>query len=187
MGQYRHRHFNGLNSCCFGQWGMTSEGAGPAWRLLFRGWSFSLQAARTTQFILSCIGSLLSFYLSLILPEQELCLSDLHWWRHIPSSHATCSSPTLKHRLSSFSFSYSQRHTPHTRTVIMPRSNVATSKVFYKGASDDFVVFVDDIGALNNWRNDRSIPLASVVNGWKIFVTHRWVHSCLGLDAIGGE
>ncbi|GMG01210.1 unnamed protein product [Aspergillus oryzae var. brunneus] len=54
----------------------------------------------------------------------------------------------------------------------MTRANEQTAKVFYKGSSEDFVVFVDDIEILNNWRKDRSIPLADVVNGFKIFVTH---------------
>ncbi|KAE8379956.1 ribosome maturation protein [Aspergillus bertholletiae] len=61
----------------------------------------------------------------------------------------------------------------------MPRGNDPTSKVFYKGASEDFIVFVDDTQVLNNWRNDRSIPLADVVNGFKIFVTHR--HGAQGI------
>ncbi|OJJ49105.1 hypothetical protein ASPZODRAFT_129505 [Penicilliopsis zonata CBS 506.65] len=55
----------------------------------------------------------------------------------------------------------------------MPRSNDNTSKIFYKGRSDDFVVFVDDLTTLNNWRKDKSVPLTDVVNGWKIFVTHK--------------
>jgi hypothetical protein len=57
----------------------------------------------------------------------------------------------------------------------MARGNDTASKVFYKGKSEDFVVFVDDLEILKKWRNDRSIPLADVVNGWKIFVTHRYV------------
>lgn len=64
----------------------------------------------------------------------------------------------------------------------MTRGNESNSKVFYKGANDDFVVFVDDIAALNNWRNDRSIPLAQVLNGWKVFVTHKYVS--LYLDCV---
>ena len=56
----------------------------------------------------------------------------------------------------------------------MPRANEPTAKVFYKGSSEDFVVFVDGIEILNNWRKDRSIPLADVVNGFKIFVTHKY-------------
>ncbi|PWY88351.1 DUF1960-domain-containing protein [Aspergillus heteromorphus CBS 117.55] len=55
----------------------------------------------------------------------------------------------------------------------MPRHNDPTSKLFYKGNSDDFIVFVDDVDILNKWRGDRSIPLADVLNGWKIFVTHK--------------
>jgi hypothetical protein len=55
----------------------------------------------------------------------------------------------------------------------MPRANEQTAKVFYKGASDDFIVIVDDIKILNDWRKDRSIALSDVLNGWKIFVTHK--------------
>lgn len=55
----------------------------------------------------------------------------------------------------------------------MPRANDPSSKLFYKGRSDDFIVFVDDLDTLNKWRRDRTIPLANVVNGWKIFTTHR--------------
>jgi len=54
----------------------------------------------------------------------------------------------------------------------MPRANDPATKVFYKGKSDDFVVFADDVEILKKWRIDRSIPLADVLNGWKIFVTH---------------
>ncbi|RMJ27049.1 hypothetical protein PHISP_02058 [Aspergillus sp. HF37] len=54
----------------------------------------------------------------------------------------------------------------------MPRSNTPVSKIFYKGRVDDFIVFVDDLTILNDWRRDRSIPLSRVLNGWKIFVTH---------------
>lgn len=55
----------------------------------------------------------------------------------------------------------------------MARGNDTATKVFYKGKSEDFIVFVDDVEILKKWKNDRSIPLADVVNGWKIFVTHR--------------
>jgi hypothetical protein len=57
----------------------------------------------------------------------------------------------------------------------MPRGNVAVYKVFYKGKNDDYIVFVEDAATVRNWKKDHSIPLAQVVNGWKIFVTHRWV------------
>ncbi|KAI9932670.1 hypothetical protein ASPWEDRAFT_195148 [Aspergillus wentii DTO 134E9] len=55
----------------------------------------------------------------------------------------------------------------------MTRGNATNSKVFYKGNSEDFIVFVDDPQILESWRKDRSIALAHVVNGWKIFVTHK--------------
>ncbi|KAL2814573.1 ribosome maturation protein [Aspergillus cavernicola] len=53
------------------------------------------------------------------------------------------------------------------------RATEPSNKIFYKGKSDDFIIFVEDTATLNNWKNDSSVPLADVVNGWKIFVTHR--------------
>ena len=55
----------------------------------------------------------------------------------------------------------------------MPRGNAAQSKVHYKGKEDDFVIYVEDMKAVQDWKNDRSIPLAQVVSGFKIFVTHK--------------
>lgn len=55
----------------------------------------------------------------------------------------------------------------------MPRGNAGQSKVHYTGKTEDFVVFVDDPESVKNWKNDRSIPLAQVVSGFKIFVTHK--------------
>ncbi|KUL89423.1 hypothetical protein ZTR_04418 [Talaromyces verruculosus] len=55
----------------------------------------------------------------------------------------------------------------------MPRGNDQVTKVFYHGKADDFVIFVDDVAAAQQWRNDRTIPLARVVSGWKVFVTHK--------------
>lgn len=61
------------------------------------------------------------------------------------------------------------------------RANELTNKIFYKGKSDDFIVFVNDAATLKNWKNDSTIPLSDVVNGWKIFVTHKYVSSTLPL------
>ncbi|KAH8703151.1 putative RNA binding protein [Talaromyces proteolyticus] len=55
----------------------------------------------------------------------------------------------------------------------MPRGNDQFTKVFYQGKVDDFVIFVDDVDTAKKWRNDRTIPLAQVVSGWKVFVTHK--------------
>jgi len=55
----------------------------------------------------------------------------------------------------------------------MPRGNGPVTKVFYKGASDDFIVFVESPQDLANWKKDHSIPLAEVVNSFKILVTHK--------------
>ena len=55
----------------------------------------------------------------------------------------------------------------------MTRGNATQSKVHYHGKEDDFVVFVDSVKSLHDWKEDRSIPLAQVVSGFKIFVTHK--------------
>ncbi|MCJ1331983.1 hypothetical protein MMC10_008675 [Thelotrema lepadinum] len=55
----------------------------------------------------------------------------------------------------------------------MPRGNAAQSKVHYQGKDEDFIVLVEDTAAVQNWKNDRSIPLAQVVSGFKIFITHK--------------
>ena len=55
----------------------------------------------------------------------------------------------------------------------MPRGNAAQTKVHYSGSTDDFVVFVDDAEQLKAWKTDKSIPLAQVVAGFKVFVTHK--------------
>ncbi|KAL9030863.1 MAG: hypothetical protein Q9196_001062 [Gyalolechia fulgens] len=55
----------------------------------------------------------------------------------------------------------------------MPRGNASQSKVHYQGKDEDFVILVDDVKSVQNWKDDRSIPLAQVVSGFKIFVTHK--------------
>ncbi|KAJ6070754.1 ribosome maturation protein [Penicillium canescens] len=55
----------------------------------------------------------------------------------------------------------------------MATGNTRQSKVFYKGRSEDFVIFVADTTAMQNWRKDHSIPLAQVMDGWKIFTAHQ--------------
>ncbi|KAI4246617.1 MAG: hypothetical protein LQ352_006365 [Teloschistes flavicans] len=55
----------------------------------------------------------------------------------------------------------------------MTRGNGHYSKVHYQGKDEDFVIMVDDVKAVQDWKDDRSIPLAQVVSGFKIFVTHK--------------
>ncbi|KAI9730458.1 MAG: hypothetical protein M1818_008153 [Claussenomyces sp. TS43310] len=47
------------------------------------------------------------------------------------------------------------------------------TKVHYKGAEDDFVIFVVNAQIVRDWQGDKSIPLAQVVDSFKIFVTHK--------------
>lgn len=55
----------------------------------------------------------------------------------------------------------------------MPRGNEQQTKVHYKGKDEDFIVFVESADAVKEWKGDKSIPLAQVVGGWKVFVTHK--------------
>ena len=55
----------------------------------------------------------------------------------------------------------------------MPRGNAAQSKVHYQGKEEDFVIYIDDTESVQKWKGDRSIPLAQVISGFKVFVTHK--------------
>jgi hypothetical protein len=55
----------------------------------------------------------------------------------------------------------------------MPRGNVGVTKVFLKGNTEDFIVFIESPGDLEAWKKDSSIPLARVVNSFKIMITHK--------------
>jgi len=55
----------------------------------------------------------------------------------------------------------------------MTRGNTRQSKVFYKGRTEDFVIMVEDATAVQEWRKNHSIPLAQVLDGWKIFTSHQ--------------
>ncbi|RDW84975.1 hypothetical protein BP6252_02565 [Coleophoma cylindrospora] len=55
----------------------------------------------------------------------------------------------------------------------MVRGEAVQTKVHYKGTEDDFVIFADSVADVKKWREDKSVPLASVVNSFKIFVTHK--------------
>ncbi|KAI5302218.1 hypothetical protein KEM56_000907 [Ascosphaera pollenicola] len=55
----------------------------------------------------------------------------------------------------------------------MVRGNIDVEKFFYKGSTDDFLVFVEDPKTVQQWKNDRSIPLAQVVRAMQVFVTHK--------------
>ncbi|GAB7355165.1 hypothetical protein MBLNU459_g5733t1 [Dothideomycetes sp. NU459] len=55
----------------------------------------------------------------------------------------------------------------------MVRGNAAQVKVHLKGKDEDFIIFVESGQAVKDWKADKSVPLAQVVNGWKVFVSHK--------------
>jgi hypothetical protein len=55
----------------------------------------------------------------------------------------------------------------------MARGDANQTKVHYKGTDEDFVVFVENASVITQWKTDKTVPLAQVVNSFKIFVTHK--------------
>jgi hypothetical protein len=53
------------------------------------------------------------------------------------------------------------------------RGNAPQTKVHYKGKEDDFIIFAESKEAVQTWKTDKTVPLAQVVSGFKIFVTHK--------------
>ncbi|KAM3425421.1 SDO1-like protein C21C3.19 [Cercospora zeina] len=53
------------------------------------------------------------------------------------------------------------------------RGNEPQTKVHYKGSNDDFIIIVDSAKAVQDWKKDSSVPLAQVVAGFKVFLTHK--------------
>jgi Shwachman-Bodian-Diamond syndrome (SBDS) protein len=55
----------------------------------------------------------------------------------------------------------------------MVGSKAQQTKVHFKGKDDDFIVFVEDFPSYQKWKRDNTVPLAQVVNVFKIFITHK--------------
>lgn len=55
----------------------------------------------------------------------------------------------------------------------MTRGATIQSKIHYKGESEDFLVFVDDVDTYKKWLADKSVPLAHFVSAFNVFVTHQ--------------
>ena len=94
----------------------------------------------------------------------------------VASSCSSCST-TSSYAVKSTVTTQLLHKSTHTKvkSITMPRGNAAQSKVHFQGKDEDFVVMVDDAKALEDWKKDRSIPLAQVVSGFKIFITHKCV------------
>ena len=45
------------------------------------------------------------------------------------------------------------------------------------------MIYIDDVQSVQKWKNDRSIPLAQVVSGFKIFVTHKYAPPSIAVNA----
>lgn len=52
------------------------------------------------------------------------------------------------------------------------RGGAQETKIHYKGSNEDFLVYVDSKEDYNKWVADKSTPLAQVVSGFEVFITH---------------
>ncbi|KAL1842288.1 hypothetical protein VTJ49DRAFT_5673 [Mycothermus thermophilus] len=52
------------------------------------------------------------------------------------------------------------------------RGEATHTKVIYKGAHENFVVFIDGVPEFRQWLSDRTVPLSQVVSSFKVFTTH---------------
>lgn len=54
----------------------------------------------------------------------------------------------------------------------MARGETQQTKVYLKGSSEEFLIFIDDVEAYKKWQTDKSVPLAHFISSFKIFLTH---------------
>ncbi|EEU48395.1 uncharacterized protein NECHADRAFT_98675 [Fusarium vanettenii 77-13-4] len=54
----------------------------------------------------------------------------------------------------------------------MARGETQQTKVYVKGSSEEFLIFIDDVEAYKKWQTDKSVPLAHFISSFKIFLTH---------------
>ncbi|RMY17914.1 hypothetical protein D0867_05699 [Hortaea werneckii] len=105
--------------------------------------------------------------------RKHLHLSTHHLFLHtLPNTKNTFKKTEILHQVTNATprnLSHQQDTVPPT----MPRGNEAQCKVHYKGKSDDFIIFVDSAQAVQDWKKDKTVALATVVSGWKVFVTHK--------------
>lgn len=111
---------------------------------------------------------------------------------HLTRPPVTCNSFPLRYTLSRspskllphFTLNTNQIKFPtHTNTIpastrhsaLKPimRGNAAQTKVHFKGTEDDFIVFVESAEDVKKWKADKTIPMAQVVSGFKVFITHK--------------
>lgn len=59
----------------------------------------------------------------------------------------------------------------------MTRGNTQEVKMHYKGTntSDDYVIYISGADAVQKWLKDKTIPLVEVLDGFFVFVSHKYV------------
>jgi hypothetical protein len=58
----------------------------------------------------------------------------------------------------------------------MTRGNTQEVKMHYKGPNtgDDYVVYIASAEAARDWKKDKTIPLVDVLDGFFVFVSHKY-------------
>jgi hypothetical protein len=91
------------------------------------------------------------------------------------SSHRSSPKQILTHLAAEHTTAPPSIQSSHTTN--MPRGNGPVAKVHYKGSEEDFIVFVESPEDLEKWKKDSSIPLAQVVDSFKVLISHKLVNS----------
>lgn len=55
----------------------------------------------------------------------------------------------------------------------MARGEAKQTRVYFKGKENEFVVFVDNLEAVEKWKAEQTTPLVQVVKVFTIFVTQK--------------
>jgi hypothetical protein len=59
----------------------------------------------------------------------------------------------------------------------MTRGNTQEVKMHYKGQNtgDDYLIYIASAQAVKDWVKDKTIPLVEVLDGFFVFVSHKYV------------
>jgi hypothetical protein len=59
----------------------------------------------------------------------------------------------------------------------MTRGNTQEVKMHYKGLNtgDDYLIYITSAEAAKDWVEDKTIPLVEVLDGFFVFVSHKYI------------
>lgn len=69
----------------------------------------------------------------------------------------------------------------------MARGEAQQTKIHFKGKENEFIIFVDDAKASEEWRAEKSTPLVQVVKSFKIFVAQKYVSTLCHVSSMENQ